>query len=129
MAKLTTEERANDAISHALGMREALALSNYHAFFQLYQTAPNMAPYILDLFVDRQRLLALRTMVKAYRPSIDIEFVQAELAFPSKKECIRFLKDHGAVLTADKKEIDTRATLPVLAKSVISTPAANAEAS
>ena len=46
-------------------MQRALALGNYHAFFELYLNAPNMGAYIMDHFVDRERLRALLVMTKA----------------------------------------------------------------
>ena len=115
MAKLTPEQRVEPAISHALGMREAMALSDYHNFFRLYKTAPNMGPYILDLFLDRMRLMALKVMTRAYRPTVAVDFVQNELAFSSRKECVRFLTEHGGALQS-KTEIDSKKTLAALSK-------------
>jgi hypothetical protein len=34
------------------------------------------------------RLSALRTMVKAYRPTLAISFIQETLAFDSLEECV-----------------------------------------
>lgn len=66
LAHLTKEHKSDPAIKHALAIRSAWALSNYHAFFQLYLTAPNMSGYLLDMFVQRQRNAALMTMVKSW---------------------------------------------------------------
>lgn len=66
LARLTKEEKENPAIRHALLIRSAWALSNYHTFFQLYLSAPNMSGYLLDLFVQRERVQALKTMVKSW---------------------------------------------------------------
>lgn len=66
LARLTKEEKENPAIRHALLIRSAWALSNYHTFFQLYLNAPNMSGYLLDLFVQRERVQALKTMVKSW---------------------------------------------------------------
>ena len=66
LAHLTTEEKADPAIRHALLIRSAWALSNYHTFFQLYLSAPNMSGYLLDLFVQRERVQALKAMVKSW---------------------------------------------------------------
>lgn len=52
-------------MKHALAVQRALALGNYHAFFELYLNAPNMGAYIMDHFVDRERLRALLVMTKA----------------------------------------------------------------
>ena len=47
-------------------MRSAWSLSNYHSFFQLYSTAPNMGGYLLDLFVERERERATKMLVKSW---------------------------------------------------------------
>jgi SAC3 family protein LENG8/THP3 len=52
-------------VKHALAVQRALALGNYHAFFELYLNAPNMGGYIIDHFVDRERLRALLVMTRA----------------------------------------------------------------
>lgn len=65
MADLTTAEKEEKPIKHALSVRSALALGNYHRFFQLYLDTPNMGAYLMDLFVVRERLAALCNMCRA----------------------------------------------------------------
>lgn len=65
LADLTPTDKKNDAVKHALGVRSALALGNYHRFFQLYLETPNMGAYLMDMFVDRERLSALACICKA----------------------------------------------------------------
>lgn len=65
LADLTTAEKEEPAIKHALDIRSALALGNYHRFFQLYLDTPNMGAYLMDMFVGRQRLAALCNICKA----------------------------------------------------------------
>jgi hypothetical protein len=66
LADLTTAEKGEPAIKHALNVRSALALGNYHRFFRLYLDTPNMGAYLMDMFVVRERLSALSNMCKAY---------------------------------------------------------------
>lgn len=55
-----------ECVQHALMIRSSLAKGNYHKFFQLYETAPNMGGYLLDQFVGRERVDALIVMCKAW---------------------------------------------------------------
>jgi len=65
LADLTTAEKEEEAIKHALKVRSALALGNYHKFFRLYLDTPNMGAYLMDMFVVRERLAALANICKA----------------------------------------------------------------
>ena len=59
IADLTATDKEALPIKHALQVRSALASGNYHRFFQLYMDTPNMGAYLLDMFVERERLAAL----------------------------------------------------------------------
>jgi hypothetical protein len=65
LADLTAAEKKDKAIKHALDVRSALALGNYHRFFQLYNDTPNMGAYLMDMFVGRERLAALCNICRA----------------------------------------------------------------
>ena len=65
LADLTPAEKQDRAVKHALATRSALALGNYHRFFQLYLDTPNMGAYLMDMFVARERLSALSAICKA----------------------------------------------------------------
>ena len=62
LADLTAAEKQHPAVKHALDTRSALALGNYHRFFQLYLETPNMGAYLMDMFVGRERLVALSNL-------------------------------------------------------------------
>lgn len=65
LADLTGVEKESGAVRHALEARSALALGNYHRFFQLYLETPNMGAYLMDMFIARERLAALTNICKA----------------------------------------------------------------
>ena len=66
LASLTEEQRQDDAIHHALQVREAVAFNDYVRFFELRRTAPNLGMFIMNAMVDRVRLQALRAMCAGY---------------------------------------------------------------
>ncbi len=70
MKELPFDLRCTPCVAHALGMRSAWALGNYHVFFKLYKTTPNMGGCLVDMFVERERKAALKAMAKAYVCSV-----------------------------------------------------------
>ncbi|KAK4161017.1 leukocyte receptor cluster member 8 [Cladorrhinum sp. PSN259] len=95
LADLTAAEKKDAAIKHALDVRSALALGNYHRFFQLYNETPNMGAYLMDMFVGRERLAALCNICRAYKPDVPLRFVTEELYFESDIEAAQFILDHN----------------------------------
>jgi len=65
LADLTTADKQMPAVQHALRVRSALASGNYHRFFRLYEDAPFMGGYLLDMIIQRERLAAMAAICKA----------------------------------------------------------------
>jgi hypothetical protein len=65
LAELTSADKEKPPIKHALKVRAAVASGNYHKLFMLYHECPNMGPYLMDMFVTRERLSALARVCKA----------------------------------------------------------------
>lgn len=102
---LTSAEKEERAIKHALNVRSALALGNHHKFFQLYLDVPNMGAYLIDMFVKRERLAALASMCKAFKPDVKLRYVTEELAFESDAEAAQFIIDcNGQHLLEEKAD-------------------------
>ena len=59
MRVLTNEEREAECVKHALQVRKALASGNYGRFFKLYLIAPNMGVHLMDVFVEKHRIICL----------------------------------------------------------------------
>ncbi|XP_018591214.2 leukocyte receptor cluster member 8 homolog [Scleropages formosus] len=115
---LTPALREDECVSHALALRAAWALGNFHRFFLLYRRAPRMAAYLIDKFVDRERKTALRAILKTFRPAVPVEYVQSSLGFDGSDSCLAFLTGLGvSFLPSDPSKIDCKASSACLAAS------------
>ena len=124
LADLMPEEKKDPAVQHALETRSALALGNYHRFFQLYLDTPNMGAYLMDMFVARERLAALSNICISYvvlsifkhdtntnlryKPDVKLRFFTEELGFESDDESARFVCDHGGQSFLEEREGEVR---------------------
>ncbi|KAF2437845.1 hypothetical protein P171DRAFT_372734 [Karstenula rhodostoma CBS 690.94] len=102
LAELTPADKMKPEIKHALDVRSSLAVGNYHKFFRLYTIAPNLGAYLMDMFIERERLHALANISRAYM-SVGLRFLTDELQFGDDGECREFLESHGASQAIDKK--------------------------
>lgn len=101
MAELTPTSKKNSAVHHALQVRLSLSTGNYHRFFKLYLNAPNMNAYIMDHFVERERVVALSILARSYRPSLPLAYISTELGFTDVNEAHEFLDKHGIAIYID----------------------------
>lgn len=95
LAELTPADKSQRYIKHALDVRSALALGNYHKFFKLYIAAENMGSYLMDMFIERERLNALANLSRGYK-NIALRFLTDELGFENDGACREFLEAHNA---------------------------------
>lgn len=98
MAELSEADKRAPAVAHALHVRTAMRAGNYHAFFQLYQTAPNMNAYIMDHFMEHARVQALLILAKSFRPSCALTFLARELGWADVAEADAFLQSVQAAI-------------------------------
>ncbi|KAJ5222720.1 uncharacterized protein N7469_008960 [Penicillium citrinum] len=108
LADVTAADKKTEAVKHALDVRSALALGNYHRFFLLYLETPNMGAYLMDMFVGRERLSALAAICKAYKPDVNIRFITEELGFESDEQTARFILDHSPAELLEEKNGSVR---------------------
>lgn len=94
LSKIPCDSRKNPIVDHALQVRRAWSLGNYHRLFCLYKQSPTLSGKIMDWFIERERKRAIRVIMKSYRPQVPIEFASEQLAFKEIEECREFLQKH-----------------------------------
>ncbi|CAM9647826.1 unnamed protein product [Hapterophycus canaliculatus] len=104
LQELPTGEQ-DSAVSHALRVRKALAMTDYHLFFSLYKTTPNLGRHIMQKLLKTMRVEALRRIIKSYRPTISLPFVLRELLFDTDEDGVAFLQACGVVFTTNGLEV------------------------
>ena len=76
LADLTPADKQHAPVKHALDVRAALATGNYHRFFRLFNESPNMGGYLMDMFVNRERVAALAVICRSWVSSYPSAFAQ-----------------------------------------------------
>ncbi|VIO92514.1 SAC3/GANP family protein [Brugia malayi] len=105
LSELDEKARKDPCLSFSLKTREAWALGNHVKLFRLYQEAPRMASYVMDLFLERERKAALNACLKSFRPTINITILASRLGLEEPKLC-EWLATFG--ITVDDGKIDCR---------------------
>lgn len=95
LSKLPRDSLNHPVLDHALKVRRAWSLGNYHKLFSLYKQSPEMSAKLMDWFIERERKQAIKVIMRSYRPNVPLEFVSEELAFNSVEECLEFTNKHG----------------------------------
>ncbi|KAF9477776.1 hypothetical protein BDN70DRAFT_907106 [Pholiota conissans] len=122
VGQLTPRQKANEAVQHALEVQRAQAMGNYVKLCTLYNNAPYMGAYIMDHFIDRERIKALMVITKAYR-TITLEFLQKTLAFDTLDDARVFLSEHQITTFTNPnspdidKVLDCKPAIPIINKA------------
>jgi SAC3 family protein LENG8/THP3 len=113
-------------VQHALKVRSSISTGNYPAFFKLYHTCPNMGSYLIDHFLERERLKTLLKLVKVYRPTLTVKFLAATLGFTlpdepltkmSERETLKWIQ--GLKVPVTNGIIDCKTATAVVAQHVM----------
>nr|MCP9258363.1 Leukocyte receptor cluster member 8-like protein [Dirofilaria immitis] len=105
LSELDERARKDRCLSFSLKTREAWALGNHVKLFRLYQEAPRMASYVMDLFLERERKAALNACLKSFRPTISVTILASRLGLEEPK-LYEWLTTFG--ITVDDGKIDCR---------------------
>ena len=94
--------RDQPATAHAVEVARARNAHNYHRFFRLYKNAPSapnmMSKQLIAYSVKAVRKASLQRMRRAYRPTLDMDFVESELGVEGgdeRQECLDLLEEMG----------------------------------
>ncbi|KAF7990890.1 hypothetical protein HCN44_000695 [Aphidius gifuensis] len=111
MATLNDDDKNDECVKHALKVRSAWWLGNYHVLFKLFKSAPRMAAFLMDWFISRERKIALKNMLKSYRQNLAVDFIIAELAFQTLDKYYEFVTEFGLIYSdKDRQFLDCKAS-------------------
>ncbi|XP_043273720.1 leukocyte receptor cluster member 8 homolog isoform X2 [Venturia canescens] len=111
LAALSQEDKKDECVQHALKVRSAWWLGNYHSFFELYRAAPRMAAFLIDWFIARERKNSLKQMIKSYRQNLAVDFIVSELAFQSADKFYEFVTEFGLIYAdSERQQLDCKAS-------------------
>ncbi|GMT21118.1 hypothetical protein PFISCL1PPCAC_12415, partial [Pristionchus fissidentatus] len=106
---LSNEMREEKCVAYALKVRNKLTMGDQVGFFKLYESkAPLMCAYLLDMFVERERIAALNAFVKAYRPSLPVSTVSKWLAM-DEDEFVQWMAEKKIAQLRVGGEVDCKA--------------------
>lgn len=122
---LSPEQLCDAAVAQATLLAECLARGNRELFLAkaAASAAPNMNSYLIDQFIDRERIAHLKTLVKAHRPTLPLAFVKTQLHFEDAEDAARFFatvgieKEHflfAKTCEDDAAVFDCKPVLPIL---------------
>ena len=122
LKQLTADEKQEPALEHAFKVRHSLSQGNYGRFFKLYRDAPNHGASLIDVFIDKIRVLSLRNLAVGFvATGLDLAHITNTHAFESSDQAEKFLKGLGCQMTTaphnNQRKLDCRASIIVLRKA------------
>ncbi|KAL3127823.1 Rpn12p [Cryptosporidium hominis] len=108
-------------ILFAIQVCKAIMEGNYCRYFKLCKKAPWKSRYLFEIFRNRQLIIALTTMTKAFR-FIEISVLTSSLGFESNFDCHKFLTSQKAVFlhpnsSINELKLDCKASFAVFSSS------------
>ena len=75
-------------------VRHAFQQGNFGRFFKLYREAPNQGTCLIEVFIDKIRVMSLRNLALGFvATGLDLGHIVMTLAFNSEEEAEKFLKE------------------------------------
>eukprot|EP00854_Cymbomonas_tetramitiformis_P004363 gene4363-5369_t len=111
---LPMQLRQHPFIKHALQVCKAIKARQHWRFFELFNGAPRMSPYLMDPHVKKLRDAAYSAIIKAYNapPRLPLTFLQWQLGFSHPKhgqeDLAKFIRVQGGVVDLENGFIDVQ---------------------
>jgi SAC3 family protein LENG8/THP3 len=86
-------------VAHALATCRAYAVNDYVGFLRLYDGAPRMAPYLMDLLLERMRPRVYAAVLAAY-DSVPLRAL-ASLMGVTRRAAAAYVAEHGGAVTQE----------------------------
>lgn len=93
---------------HALQVCRAFHMNAYSTFVSLYEGAPRMCPYLMDILAPKLQVNGMSTMIKAYLPTLPVQFIMLQLGVNNPLEMEDLKEQTNAVF--QEGLLDTKAS-------------------
>ncbi|CAD8212000.1 unnamed protein product [Paramecium octaurelia] len=97
LVKIMHQNLDDSRIKFALGLRESFKCGNYVKLFKDYKESSDTMGSIINHFLVRIRVRALKQIVKTYISNIDLEYLADLLAFQDVEQFKQFMQFFGII--------------------------------
>ena len=91
LKELDAEQKLVYCIKHACLVRKAVDMNDCYEVLRLYGKCPNLGKHLMNLFIERVRVDALRAISRTFRKSVSMDFIAMMLGLKFE-EAFNFLE-------------------------------------
>jgi len=113
LTDLSDQDFASKEIEFAMRLRSHFLSGNTKAFFQMYKSQFLLTRYLLDMFMHRIRISALKLITKSFGEKISAQYLTELLGFENIDKFTEFLTASKGIMSEDKQYLMNKESFKV----------------
>jgi len=118
LSDLSEEKAEHQDVQYGIQVYLAMREDNYHRLFALYNKAPHMCSYMMDIFLNKHRIWALIIICRSH-VTIGLDYLQELLRFETVAETTKFVIENKG--KTDKNSLLCKESLSAFLSSDVHT--------